>query len=104
MAKQFIITGTVLGNLWMGGVGGYPMQPISAPTRKKAMDMATKRLEMNKLTGTGDFNGEIGALLRIKCITTRVIDGKEFTNSEVEPIQFIGEVSDEQADYLLDMD
>lgn len=101
MAKQFIITGTVLGNLWMGGKGAYPMQSISAPTRKKAVKMATQRLEMSKLTGTGDFDGEIGAKLNIKCITTRIIDGKFFTHEATE-VEFIGEMDEDEVEHLFE--
>lgn len=103
MAKQFIIRGRVLGNLWNGDTGASTMQMISAPTRKKVVEMATKRLEMNKLTGTGDFNGEIGAITQIECIRTRTIDGRVFTNREFEPeLVMLGELTDEQAQFLLD--
>ena len=101
MAKQFIIRGTVLGNLWGGGKGSYPMQMISAPTLKKAMEMATKRLAMSKLTGTGDFDGELGAKLNIECITTLQIKGKLFTHSETE-IAFIGEMDEEEVEFLFE--
>ena len=102
MAKQFIITGVVLGNLWMGGTGAYPIQKISALTRKKALTMAEQRLEMGKLTGTGDFNGNVGAMLYIECITTHVIKGKEFINKETEPVIFIGELDEDEVEHLFD--
>jgi len=102
MTKDFIITGMVLGNLWMGGVGSYPMQRITATTRKKALDEAKKRLKNNKLTGTGDFNGEVGAMLRIECIRKGIISGREYTNSEVEPMQVIGVVTADQIEFLLE--
>ena len=102
MAKQFNITGQVLGNLWMGGRAAYPMKKISAPTRAKALKMANDLLKANKLTGTGDFNGEIGALLQIECVTTRMIGGKLFTHSETGEFT-IGEMTEKEEDFLVMM-
>jgi len=102
MTKQFNITGMVLGNLWMGGTGSYPLKKFTAKTKKEAIATALDKLCNNKLTGTGDFNGEIGAMLRIECITTRVIKGKEYTNKEQEPIEFIGQMTEEQEEFLME--
>lgn len=101
MAKQIIITGTVLGTLWGGGTGTMPIQSISAPTRKRAMAMAEARLQMGKLTATGDLSSNIGAMLTVKTIHTIYLKGKEYTNTEIVPLIFIGEMNDDQYDHLL---
>ena len=101
MSKQIIITGTVLGTIWDGSKATYPIQSVSAPTRKKAMQMIESRLSMGKLTATGDFTDNIGAMLTVKTIHTIYLKGKPFINEEVIPLIFIGEMTDEEYDVLL---
>lgn len=94
------LTGFVLGHLWGGGEGSYPCTKLSADTKEELIKKATEGLDGSLDSGMG-FESLIGALLVITTTTTIIHDGKPFTNEETEE-EFIGDLTDEQRDFLID--
>lgn len=100
--KSFSATGIVLGNLWMGGTASYPAKSLEGYSREEIINQAKDLLDRTTpgtLTGTGDFDGEIGAILRIETTTLIIYNGKEFTNTESELVT-IGDLTDKQDEFL----
>lgn len=102
--QTFKATGIVLGNLWMGGTGSYPAKPLEGYSRENIIDQVKTLLDRTSpatLTGTGDFDGEIGVILNIETTTHIEYNGKDFYAKESE-ILTIGDLTDEQDEYLSD--
>ena len=95
---KYIATGLVYGNYWGGGKGAYASRILKSDTKEDIIEQATKGLD-GSLDGGMGYESLIGALLNIACITTVIIDGKEFENIEYE-LEFIGDLSEEDMDFL----
>ena len=98
---KFIAKGIVLGHLWMGSLGTTGSISIEGDSIEDITEKATELLEKNKLTGTGDFESEVGAMLGVDIITTITVEGKEFKNTEYEEIT-LGVMTDEEFEALQD--
>jgi hypothetical protein len=101
MTTKFSAIGIVLGNTWGGGSGGYSTVVIEADTKEELLEIANKKLNDGSLDAGMGFESLIGAKLMIKKSETIEIDGKLFTHTESE-IELIGNLTDEQADFLYD--
>jgi len=98
---KFTSTGLVHGNYWGGGKGSYKAEKLSADTKEELIEKATKMIEDGSLDGGMGYESLIGALLNITKTTTIIHNGKPFTNEETE-CEFIGELTDEERDFLLE--
>lgn len=93
--KKYHATGRVLGKLWMGELGAYPAEQISANSKKALLKKAGKMLKDGTLDSGAGFEYLKGALLDIEEIETRRIDGKEYSRSEFE-FAIIGELTEQE--------
>ncbi len=91
--------GVVLGNLWGGGTGAYPATHLEAPSKEKLIEIGFKALRDKSLDSGMGFESLKGALLRITVVTTKIIDGKTFTNEEKENA-FIGNLTEDEKMFL----
>lgn len=96
---RYEATGNVLGNLWGGGQGGYSASPVNGNTLEELLTKAEDMLADGSLDSGMGFESLIGALLKVSTITTVIIDGKEFTNTEIETY-FIGDLSEKEIEFL----
>jgi len=98
--KKFKSTGLVYGRYWGGGEGSYPARKISADTKEDLIKQAIEGLNGSLDSGMG-YECLLGASLNITEITTVEIEGKLFTNEETE-MEFIGDLTEEQQEFLID--
>lgn len=98
----YIAGGVVLGNLFGGGTGAYKTKTIRGNSEEEILEKAKVALENGSLDGGMGFESLIGGFLDITCETSIEIDGKEFVNQEISSA-WIGTLSDEQMDFLLDI-
>lgn len=98
---KYIAEGFVLGNYWGGGTGSYPTIKFEADTKEELLEKADKALEDGSIDSGMGYESLISAILGITKITTIEVDGKIFTNKETEE-EFIGELNDQQADFLME--
>jgi hypothetical protein len=101
VSETFSVTGFVLGTTWEGYETILPIrEDIDVFYQLETfIAILTKNLNANNLTGTGDFQKELGAIVAIATTTTVAIQGHLFTNVS-ESIEFIGELTDEQKETL----
>jgi hypothetical protein len=97
---KFTSTGLVFGNYWGGGKGAYPAKNLSADTKEELIKKATDGLDGSLDAGMG-YESLIGALLIIKKTTTIIHDGKPFINEVIED-EFIGDLTEEDQDFLIE--
>lgn len=95
-------TGIVYGNYWGGGGGTYSAKPLEAATKEDLIEVANKKLNDGSLDSGMGYESLKGALLEITKVTTKIIDGKEFTNKETET-EFIGNLTDEESEFVEDV-
>ena len=94
-------TGLVFGNLWGGAKGSYPARKLTAETLDDLMAQANEGLDGGLDSGMG-FERLLGAVLFITKKTTITMNEKPFCNKEsLEPV-FIGELTDEEKDFLIE--
>lgn len=93
--------GMVLGNLWGGGIGAYPTKWVYGYTKEELLDNAKKSLDDGSLDKGMGFESLIGAVLNITIITKIEIDDEIFINEKFE-FDSVGELSDEQHDFLME--
>ena len=94
-------TGLVFGNFWGGGSGSYKARSLHAETLEDLLKQATDGLDGSLDSGMG-FESLIGAMLDITKTTTIIVNEKLFSNEEpLEPV-FIGELTDEQKEFLIE--
>jgi len=98
--KKFKAKGIVLGYLWMGGLGTMHIKPLEGDSREEIVNKAKAKLENNTLTGTGDFNDQIGVTLNIETTTHIEYNCKDFYATENEYLT-IGDLTDKQDDFLV---
>jgi hypothetical protein len=92
--------GLVFGNYWGGGKGAYPARKLSADTKEELIEQASHGLDGTLDAGMG-YESLIGALLEETKITTVIIDDKPFINEESN-IEFIGELTEKDKNFLID--
>jgi hypothetical protein len=100
MKTNFKSTGIVLGNLWGGGKCAYPSESLEADIKEELIDKAKEMLSDGSLDSGMGHESLIGARLDITTVTTIVMYGKEFINEKQDTV-LIGELSEEQEDFLL---
>ena len=94
-------TGLVFGNLWGGAKGSYPARKLTAETLEDLMAQANEGLDGSLDSGMG-FERLLGVVLFITKKTTITMNEKSFCNKEsLEPV-FIGELTDEEKDFLIE--
>lgn len=93
-------TGLVYGNYWGGGQGAFSARRLEAGTKEELLKQAEEGLD-GSLDGGMGYESLIGAMLNITKFTTVEIDGREFVNKEHET-EFIGDLTDEQIDFLIE--
>ena len=94
-------TGLVFGNLWGGGRGSYPARQLHAETLEDLVKQAIDGLNGSLDSGMG-FERLLGAVLFITKKTTITVSEKPFCNEEnLEPV-FIGELTDEEKEFLIE--
>ena len=94
-------TGLVFGNLWGGAKGSYPARQLTAETLEDLIAQANEGLDGSLDSGMG-FERLLGAVLFITKKTTITMNEKSFCNKEsLEPV-FIGELTDEEKDFLIE--
>jgi hypothetical protein len=93
-------TGLVYGKYWGGGEGAYQAKYLKSNSKEDLIEQAEKGLDGSLDAGMG-YESLIGALLNIETISTVIIDGIDFDNSETELV-FIGKLSEQQQDFLQD--
>ena len=94
-------TGLVFGNFWGGGRGSYPARQLHAETLEDLVKQAIDGLNGSLDSGMG-YERLLGAVLFITKKTTITMNEKSFCNKEsLEPV-FIGELTDEQKEFLIE--
>jgi len=96
--KTYKSTGLVYGKLWGCGEVSYPAVDLEADSREALIEEATEMLDGRLDSGMG-FERLLGAILIVEEIESIEVEGKTYQRSEYETV-FIGELSDEQQDYL----
>ena len=96
--ESFKSEGLVYGNYWGGGQGAYSATKLEGKTKEEILKQAVEGLD-GSLDGGMGFENLLGALLLITKITTIVVNGKTFTNEEIEE-EFVGNLTEEQEDFL----
>lgn len=99
VTKRFKAEGLVLGNLWGGGIGSYPSEVLIANTMEKLLNRANRQLEDGSLDSGMGFESLIGAVLNICIIRKIIFEERTYVNKSYE-IVFIGDLTDEQKEYL----
>lgn len=92
-------TGLVLGITWEGVEGTYPMTSHNFENIQDVLITCETKLKLNSLTGTADFQKQLGAILAITKSTTIQVNGKPFINTEVS-IEYVGDLTVEQMGLL----
>ena len=98
-SKKFGASGLVLGNLWGGGEGSYPIRKLNADTREELLSKAIDMLNDGSLDSGMGFDSLRGALLEITTYNSFSVNDKIFLNEETETV-FIGELTPEQQNFL----
>ena len=93
--------GMVLGNYWGGGSGAYSTILFETDSKEELLEKANKSLNDGSIDSGMGFESLVGAVLDITIYTTIEIDGEEFTNKKFDFCS-IGELTDEQYDFLMD--
>lgn len=98
----FKASGRVLGNLWGGGVGAYPIRHVYGYTKEELLENAKKSLDDGSLDSGMGFESLIGAVLDITISTKIEIEDEVYINEKFE-FDSVGELSDEQHDFLMEL-
>ena len=96
---KYVSEGIVYGNFWGGGKGSYAAEKLGAATKEILLKEANEMLKTGGLDSGMGYESLIGALLSITKITTKVIQGKSYTNKETE-LEFIGDLTEEEMEFL----
>lgn len=95
-------SGMVYGKLWGGGEGAYPAEKNQDATLEDLLATNKKMIENGSLDSGMGYESLLGALLDIKKVTEISIGDKLFTNVEYLDHEMIGDLTEEQQDFLLD--
>jgi hypothetical protein len=90
-----------LGNYWGGGKGAYPCTKFESDNLDELLEQNKLALKSGSLDSGMGYESLIGAKLLITTISTICYEGQEFSNEEIEE-QFIGELTNDEQDFLLD--
>lgn len=81
---KYTIRGEVLGNLWGGGQGSYPIKEIITSTKAAGIAKAQTMLNDNTLDSGMGFESLQAAYLVIEKKTTIFIDGVDYSRDDYE--------------------
>lgn len=96
---KYSSTGLVYGDCWGGGSGAYAARKLKADSKEELLAKANELLKSGGLDSGMGYKRLKGAMLDIKIETTKVIDGKEFVNTEHE-VEFIGDLTEDEQIFL----
>jgi len=101
MKIYYKVKGLVYGKYWGGGEGAYKAENYEGDdldTIERAIndDIASGAID----SGMG-YENVIGAYMEIETISTVLIEGKEYSNSEWEG-NFFGNLTEKQEDFLME--
>ena len=105
ITTEYFANGLVLGILWDGSEASYPLKQFPPSDSDEGLiKNLTDCLESNSetLTGTGDFASELGALVSITIVSTIIIVGRPFTNERAGNWEFVGHLTEEQQEMLME--
>jgi hypothetical protein len=91
--------GTLLGNMWGGGMGLYPTVTIKADTMEELKKQIISGLDGSLDSGFG-FESIKGAIMFTTATETREFDGREFTNEMNFEGEYYGQLSEEEKTIL----
>ena len=96
-----ITNGTVLGELWGGGIASYPAQNFDQvfDSMQGAIDFVNCQ---QSLDGGCGFQNELGAVYEVDTIREIELDGLVYCNVTKETVQ-VGQLDFDQYDLLLDL-
>lgn len=98
---KYIATGIVWGNCWGGGQVGYQSERLEATTLKDLYKQINKGIENGSLDSGMGYESLEGAIMNIEIRTTKIIDGKEFINSEYN-LETFGNIDEKTQDFLIE--
>ena len=99
---RFVAKGTVYGTFWGGGEGTYPSIRLEGPSLEEIKKLAEDGLDGTLDSGMG-FQDLLGALLYVTRFECVEIDSKDFYHEEYETL-IIGDLTDNQVNFLMDLD
>jgi len=101
--KTFSASGFVYGYFWGGGEGAYPMRNVTTNSLDELLTKANNGISDGSLDSGMGFQSLAGEMILIKEETKTFIEGKPYINTEYS-VEFIGELNDEQLDFLNEID
>lgn len=84
----FIAKGLVWGHCWGGGQCGYKSKRITADTKEELDAKINEGISDGSLDGGMGYESLMGAVMDITTKTTIEVEGKEYTNTEIETETF----------------
>ena len=99
--KEYRARGMVIGNLWGGGIGGYPSEELKAKTKEDILKQANKGVKEGTLDSGMGFDGLRGAVLNIEEIETIEKNGKKYSRSEYI-METIGNLTEREEELCLE--
>lgn len=97
--KTYNIEGKVLGNLWGGGKGSYPMESFQDVSNIQVWKQEWEK-KLDLLDSGMGFDGVKGAILWIIEITTIIKDGKKYSRDSNFIVDYIGNLTEEEKQFL----
>jgi hypothetical protein len=94
--KKYTAKGTVWGNLWGGGHGGYRSKEVTGTTLQEIKDKATAMLADGSLDGGMGYESLYGAILNVKVEDIKTIDNKDYIHTDWRIVR-VGKVSRKEA-------
>lgn len=91
--------GKVLGKYWEGGSGSYNTTVFTANSLEELLVLNNNALNDGSLDSGMGYKSLIGAILIITITTKIVFENEDYFNTK-EDIEFIGELNDEQTEFL----
>lgn len=99
---KYHASGLVYGKLWGGGYGSYPAIKLEADTREDLKKQIETALKDGSLDAGMGYEQLLGALMEIKTVETRIIEGKKYTHRETE-LELYGDLDEKAQDFLQDV-
>jgi len=97
--KRYEATGIVYGYFWGGGEGSYKARDYKEDSRDELIKKIETDLKSGVLDSGMGYESLIGALMLIKEIETRTIEGKEFEHTEFYE-KYFGDLDEKQRRFL----
>ncbi len=101
MKITYSAEGFVLGNCWGGGKCGYKARSFKNDDLEILKADITKAIKDGSIDSGMGYESIIGASMAITTKSSTEIDGKAFTNEEVEIVSF-GDLTEAQEEFLFD--